>query len=251
VSNLEWRRVFTIQLIFLCFSGPLVSHDVAEMKIALLILLMLPLGEISRPIPSVTPETNVEREFNKRTAELGKPDRGTPERKLMLLVGILDRTSEEERATEFRRLERATATVKGSIESPRMFESLLAQAFVFRATRDNDPKMLEKTLSAGCPTAIVSVPIELFLATEKKPELFRVLFRSFEDAANENARVCIVSCLSRGFPELRKIKPNDQEFVAACSEWWEKNWELYKVNREYPYRPSAPFRNGPSSLFVK
>ncbi|MDX2201048.1 MAG: hypothetical protein SF069_19005 [Phycisphaerae bacterium] len=120
------------------------------------------------------------------------------------------------------------------------FDNLLAQALVESSLRAEDWPRLRLMLESKCPEYVANSPLELALASGKRPEALGVLIDSYQTARNAAASATIIRCLSRAFPEPRRRTTDDTEFVGHCEKWWRENWRTCDLNLGYEHLPSQP-----------
>ena len=125
------------------------------------------------------------------------------------------------------------------------YDKTLVQAFVEVLFDEGDYKRLTYFLAGKCPRAVGFRPIESALVY-RNPNDILLLFDSYDQAANEDARLTILAALGSAFRDIRLATKDDVEFINASRNWFTTNKDRLKVNRNYsPY-----YKSENNNLFV-
>jgi hypothetical protein len=163
--------------------------------------------------------------------KLNKKSTDYPAERLNLLIALLDHSPEEQVRWEREQL-LANPTAEPDLSE---YEHTLLESFVVRGVKQRDRELLRRMLSVKCPRFVGATPIELFLTVSHSdlPDPLLVLFESYKQAANADARATLYEALSHLCGISREGFSSDQDYVSAVEAWYLKNKDRVKYNPYY------------------
>lgn len=176
-----------------------------------------------------------------KTLDRAKLPKEYPQRKLDILVKILEEIPDSQLNAELERLQKDPTEYEQLSEYHRYF----LQAFFLIHRKDR--AALVQLLAAKCPRFIATSPIELEVASLEVTEPFLTLFDSYQ-IANREGKKRLAGILRDSLKDLSQEYPNDDEFVAKARDWYVNNASQISINPYYhPFMPVAEQRD----LFVR
>ena len=160
----------------------------------------------------------------------------------VIMESLMDRASPEQLEKEFERL-RALPTPASKLS---LFDRVMLQVFVERATKKSDRDRLVYLLSAKCPRYVVLDSLELYLADSTIPNPLLILFDSHDKAVNDDSKRALMDILKRVFGFVSEERDDDAKFLAESKDWYLRVGNKLKINVAYHPIPAGR----PKELFI-